>query len=46
MSKKVANTILLDDKFAPAVKGVQESRQIFVNLKQDIQYAISHFTPA
>ena len=37
--------ILLDDNFASTVHGVQEGRQIFVNLKRSIQYTISHTTP-
>ncbi len=37
--------ILLDDNFASTVKGVQEGRQIFVNLKRSIQYTITHTTP-
>lgn len=45
VSKEAANMILLDDNFASTVKGVQEGRQIFVNLKRSIQYTISHSTP-
>lgn len=45
VSKEAANMILLDDNFASTVKGVQEGRQIFVNLKRSIQYTISHTTP-
>ena len=37
--------ILLDDNFASTVNGVQEGRQIFVNLKRSIQYTITHTTP-
>ena len=37
--------ILLDDNFASTVKGVQEGRLIFVNLKRSIQYTISHSSP-
>ncbi|THH04981.1 hypothetical protein EW145_g5131 [Phellinidium pouzarii] len=42
VSKEAANMILLDDNFASTVKGVQEGRQIFVNLKR---YTITHSTP-
>ncbi|KAI0263789.1 aminophospholipid-transporting P-type ATPase [Gloeopeniophorella convolvens] len=45
VSKEAANMILLDDNFASTVKGVQEGRQIFVNLKRSIQYTLSHSTP-
>ncbi|KAI0303351.1 aminophospholipid-transporting P-type ATPase [Multifurca ochricompacta] len=45
VSKEAANMILLDDNFASTVKGVQEGRQIFVNLKRSIQYTISHTSP-
>jgi P-type E1-E2 ATPase len=45
VSKEAANMILLDDNFASTVKGVQEGRQIFVNLKRSIQYTITHTTP-
>jgi len=45
VSKEAANMILLDDNFASTVKGVQEGRQIFINLKRSIQYTISHTTP-
>lgn len=45
VSKEAANMILLDDNFASTVKGVQEGRQIFVNLKRSIQYTVSHTTP-
>jgi len=45
VSKEAANMILLDDNFASTVRGVQEGRQIFVNLKRSIQYTITHTTP-
>jgi sodium/potassium-transporting ATPase subunit alpha len=45
VSKEAANMILVDDNFASTVNGVQEGRQIFVNLKRSIQYTISHTTP-
>ncbi|VDC02481.1 unnamed protein product [Peniophora sp. CBMAI 1063] len=45
VSKEAANMILLDDNFASTVKGVQEGRLIFVNLKRSIQYTISHSSP-
>lgn len=36
--------VLLDDNFASTVKGVQEGRLIFTNLKRSIQYTITHST--
>ncbi|KAL5514054.1 hypothetical protein ACEPAG_2815 [Sanghuangporus baumii] len=45
VSKEAANMILLDDNFASTVKGVQEGRQIFINLKRSIQYTLTHITP-
>ncbi len=37
--------ILLDDNFASIIRGIEEGRLIFVNLKKSIQYTISHSTP-
>lgn len=37
--------ILLDDNFASIIKGIEQGRLIFVNLKKSIQYTISHSTP-
>lgn len=45
VSKEAASMILLDDNFASIVKGIEEGRLIFVNLKKSIQYTISHSTP-
>ncbi|KZV90337.1 aminophospholipid-transporting P-type ATPase [Exidia glandulosa HHB12029] len=42
--KEAANMVLLDDNFASTVKGVQEGRLIFTNLKRSIQYTITHST--
>ncbi|KAG0240807.1 hypothetical protein BGW41_006665 [Actinomortierella wolfii] len=45
VSKDAAAMILLDDNFASTVKGIEEGRLIFVNLKKSIQYTISHSMP-
>src|SRR5271156_818769 len=45
VSKEAASMILLDDNFASIVRGIEEGRLIFINLKKSIQYTISHTTP-
>ena len=45
VSKEAASMILLDDNFASTVRGIEEGRLIFVNLKKSIKYTISHSTP-
>ncbi|KAH0558645.1 hypothetical protein GP486_004705 [Trichoglossum hirsutum] len=45
VSKEAASMILLDDNFASTVRGIEEGRLIFVNLKKSIQYTLSHITP-
>lgn len=45
VSKEAASMILLDDNFASTVRGIEEGRLIFINLKKSIQYTISHSTP-
>ncbi|CAG8505097.1 15190_t:CDS:2 [Racocetra fulgida] len=45
VSKEAAAMILLDDNFASTVKGIEEGRLIFINLKKSIQYTISHTAP-
>lgn len=45
VSKEAASMILLDDNFASIIRGIEEGRLIFVNLKKSIQYTISHSTP-
>ncbi|KAK4160859.1 putative type IIC NA+/K+/H+-transporting ATPase [Cladorrhinum sp. PSN259] len=45
VSKEAASMILLDDNFASTVRGIQEGRLIFVNLKKSIKYTITHSMP-
>jgi sodium/potassium-transporting ATPase subunit alpha len=45
VSKEAASMILLDDNFASTVRGIEEGRLIFINLKKSIQYTISHIFP-
>lgn len=45
VSKEAASMILLDDNFASIIRGIEEGRLIFVNLKKSIKYTISHSTP-
>ncbi|KAF4636901.1 hypothetical protein G7Y89_g1176 [Cudoniella acicularis] len=45
VSKEAASMILLDDNFASIIKGIEEGRLIFVNLKKSIKYTISHIIP-
>jgi sodium/potassium-transporting ATPase subunit alpha len=45
VSKEAASMILLDDNFASTVRGIEEGRLIFANLKKSIKYTISHSTP-
>lgn len=45
VSKEAAAMILLDDNFASTVRGIEEGRLIFQNLKKSIQYTLSHSMP-
>ncbi|KAJ2329392.1 hypothetical protein GGH92_009707, partial [Coemansia sp. RSA 2673] len=45
VSKEAASMILLDDNFASIVKGIEEGRLIFANLKKSIRYTVAHSTP-
>ncbi|KAG0353200.1 hypothetical protein BGZ54_002357 [Gamsiella multidivaricata] len=45
VSKEAAAMILLDDNFASTVRGIEEGRLIFANLKKSIQYTITHSMP-
>ncbi|KAJ1730034.1 hypothetical protein LPJ61_003232 [Coemansia biformis] len=45
VSKEAAAMILLDDNFASIVKGIEEGRLIFANLKKSIRYTVTHTIP-
>ncbi|KAF9174778.1 hypothetical protein BGX21_009213 [Mortierella sp. AD011] len=45
VSKEAAAMILLDDNFASTIRGIEEGRLIFTNLKKSIQYTITHSMP-
>lgn len=45
VAKDAADMILLDDNFASIVKGVEEGRLIFDNLKKSIAYTLSSNIP-
>jgi len=45
VAKEAADMILLDDNFASIVKGVEEGRLIFDNLKKSIAYTLSSNIP-
>ncbi|EGF81882.1 hypothetical protein BATDEDRAFT_9944, partial [Batrachochytrium dendrobatidis JAM81] len=45
ISKESAKMILLDDNFASTVRGIQEGRLIFINLKKAIRYSLTHILP-
>eukprot|EP01096_Ripella_sp_DP13-Kostka_P016065 TRINITY_DN770_c0_g1_i1.p1 TRINITY_DN770_c0_g1~~TRINITY_DN770_c0_g1_i1.p1 ORF type:complete len:1051 (-),score=455.74 TRINITY_DN770_c0_g1_i1:24-3176(-) len=45
VSQEAADMILLDDNFASIVKGIEEGRLIFDNLKKSIAYVLTHAAP-
>jgi sodium/potassium-transporting ATPase subunit alpha len=45
VSKEAAAMILLDDNFASTVRGIEEGRLIFTNLKKSIKYTVTHSIP-
>jgi sodium/potassium-transporting ATPase subunit alpha len=45
IAKEAADLILLDDNFASIVKGIEEGRLIFANLKKSIAYTLTSNIP-
>ncbi|GBB88727.1 hypothetical protein RclHR1_01530015 [Rhizophagus clarus] len=45
VSKEAASMILIDDNFASIIKGIEEGRLIFTNLRKSIKYTLTHITP-
>lgn len=45
VSKEAADVILLDDNFATIVKGIEEGRLIYDNLKKSVAYALTPIVP-
>ncbi|KAJ9061497.1 hypothetical protein DSO57_1020076 [Entomophthora muscae] len=45
VSKEAASMILLDDNFVSIVRGIEEGRLIFSNLKKSIRYTLTHAMP-
>ncbi|KAJ2708638.1 hypothetical protein H4R19_004649, partial [Coemansia spiralis] len=45
VSKEAAAMVLLDDNFASIVRGIEEGRLIFANLKKSIRYTVTHSIP-
>ena len=45
VAKEAADLILLDDSFASIVKGIEEGRLIFANLKKSIAYTLTSNIP-
>jgi sodium/potassium-transporting ATPase subunit alpha len=45
VAKQAADIVLMDDNFASIVKGIEEGRLLFDNLKKSIAYTLTHFPP-
>uniref|UniRef100_A0A914WB99 Cation-transporting P-type ATPase N-terminal domain-containing protein n=1 Tax=Plectus sambesii TaxID=2011161 RepID=A0A914WB99_9BILA len=45
VAKQAADIILMDDNFASIVKGIEEGRLLFDNLKKTIAYTLTHLGP-
>jgi hypothetical protein len=45
VAKQAADIILMDDNFASIVKGIEQGRLLFDNLKKTIAYTLSHLCP-
>jgi sodium/potassium-transporting ATPase subunit alpha len=45
VAKQAADIILMDDNFASIVKGIEEGRLLYDNLKKTIAYTLTHLGP-
>ncbi|VDK50044.1 unnamed protein product [Anisakis simplex] len=45
VAKQAADVILMDDNFASIVKGIEEGRLLFDNLRKTIAYTLTHTIP-
>ncbi len=45
VAKQAADIILMDDNFASIVKGIEEGRLLYDNLKKTIAYTLTHLCP-
>jgi magnesium-transporting ATPase (P-type) len=45
VAKQAADIILMDDNFASIVKGIEQGRLLFDNLKKTLAYTLSHLWP-
>ncbi len=45
MAKQAADIVLMDDNFASIVKGIEEGRLLFDNLRKTIAYTLTHLWP-
>lgn len=45
VAKDASDIILMDDNFASIVKGIEQGRLIFDNLKKTIAFTLTHILP-
>lgn len=45
VAKQAADIVLMDDNFASIVKGIEEGRLLYDNLKKSICYTLTHLWP-
>ncbi|KAK0412529.1 hypothetical protein QR680_006267 [Steinernema hermaphroditum] len=46
VAKQAADVVLMDDKFASIIHGIEEGRLLFDNLRKSIGYTLSHCFPS